>query len=79
MRRDEFLELLEMFVSQKWMNHETYNNFIRGFGNNFEAFNEIDAVTFITQLVKAGLNQNDILDAVIEKVNTGNNQRVNIK
>ena len=51
------------------MNHETYNNFIRGFGNNFDDFNEVDSVRFISMLVKVGLNQTDILDAVIEKVN----------
>lgn len=36
MRRNDFMDLLEMFVAEGWVNHETYNNFIRGFGNNFE-------------------------------------------
>jgi len=70
MQRTEFLNLLNMFVSEGWSNHETYNNFIRGFGNNFDAFSDTDSVNFISLLVRAGLNQADILDAVIEKLNT---------
>lgn len=66
--RFDFLDLLDMFVSTNWQNHETYNNFIRGFGSNFDEFTDQQAVRFVKALVGAGLNQVDILDAVIEKV-----------
>ena len=69
---NEFSELLELFVDQKWQNHETYNSFIRGFGSKFEDFSDLEAINFISLLVKAGLNQVDILEAVIEKVLASN-------
>ena len=53
-----------MFVNEKWENHETYNGFIRGFGIKFEDFTDEEAVNIISLLVKAGLNQEDILEAV---------------
>ena len=40
MTRAQFIHLLEMFVSESWENHDTYNSFIRGFGNSFEDFSE---------------------------------------
>lgn len=72
--RFQFLDLLEAFVMEKWSNHETYNTFIKGFGHEFENFSDVQSVKFISLLVQAGLNQSDILDAVIEKV--GSSKRV---
>lgn len=72
---NEFSDLLELFVEHKWQNHETYNGFIRGFGVKFEEFSNQEAVNFISLLVKAGLNQGDILEAVIEKVNASLNKQ----
>ena len=40
MTRAQFIHLLEMFVSESWENHDTYNSFIRGFGNSFDDFSE---------------------------------------
>ena len=68
MTRLEFLDLLELFVSEDWQNHETYNSFIRGFGEAFDDFNAPQASRFISLLVDAGLNQRDIFEAVLEKV-----------
>lgn len=79
LRRDEFIRLLELFVSENWQNHETYNNFIRGFGNNFDDFTSQQSVRFIQNLVNAGLNQEDILEAVIEKVIADDNSRTSIE
>lgn len=56
MSRVNFIKLLELFVQNEWKNHETYNDFIRGFGNEFDQFNQIDSVRFIQLLVQAGLN-----------------------
>ncbi len=47
MPKREFLKLLDLFVNENWQNHETYNNFIRGFGNNFDTFNKAESVRFI--------------------------------
>lgn len=64
-----FMDLLEIFVTEDWKNHETYNSFIRGFGNSFDKFGARDSVRFVQNLVEAGLNQLDILEAVIDKIN----------
>ena len=40
MYRDKFNDLLEMYVNESWENHDTYNSFIRGFGNSFDDFSE---------------------------------------
>jgi len=66
--RHDFLDLLDMYASTNWQNFETYNGFIRGFGSNFDKFSEREGVRFVKALVGAGLNQIDILEAVIEKV-----------
>lgn len=71
MSRWQFLRLLNLFVDEDWQNHETYNSFIRGFGSQFEEFNNEESVKFIKSLVKVGLNQQDILEAVTEKVLSG--------
>ena len=68
-----------MFVGENWQNHETYNGFIRGFGIKFEDFTDEEAVNIISLLVKAGLNQEDILEAVIEKVLASTNKLSNGK
>ena len=75
MNRSQFINLLEMYVNESWENHDTYNSFIRGFGNSFDDFSEQHMVKFVTLLGKAGLNQQDILEAVIEKVNSSADRR----
>lgn len=67
-RNDKFLDLLNMFVKEGWYNAQTYNSFIKGFGEGFDDFNDTQATKFISLLVQAGLNQTDILEAVIDKV-----------
>ena len=67
-RNDKFLNLLNMFVKEGWYNAQTYNSFIKGFGEGFDDFNNTQATKFISLLVQAGLNQTDILEAVIDKV-----------
>lgn len=47
MKRDEFIALIEMFAQEEWSNHETYNNFIKGFGEDFDKFSSEHCVTFI--------------------------------
>ena len=76
--RDEFIRLLELFVNENWENHETYSNFIRGFGKNFDDFSSQQSVRLIQSLVNAGLNQEDILEAVIKKVIADDNSRTRI-
>lgn len=65
MHRGNFIGLLKTFVDSQWRNNETYNTFIRGFGNDFEKFNDEQAVKFVSLLVQANLNQADIIDAVV--------------
>ena len=84
LRRDKFLNLLDMFVQEEWKNAQTYNSFIKGFGESFDDFSDVQATKFVSLLIKAGLNQVDILEAVIEKVmantdtRTPNNAKVNM-
>lgn len=68
LRNDKFLNLLDMFVKEGWYNAQTYNSFIKGFGEGWDDFNDVQATKFISLLVKAGLNQIDILEAVIDRV-----------
>ena len=68
LRQDKFLNLLKMFVDESWYNAQTYNSFIKGFGEGFDDFSSVQATKFISLLVKAGLNQIDILEAVVDKV-----------
>ena len=35
MSHNQFLDLLEAFVDQKWKNHKIYNSFIKGFDSEF--------------------------------------------
>ena len=74
-RQDNFLNLLELLVRCNFSKLETFNSFIRGFGNNFDDFAVDNAIRFIDLLVQAGLNQVDILDAVIEKFNSSKSNR----
>ena len=67
MNPQTFLALLNMFVDEEWSNSETYNTFIRGFGENFDDFTPKQSVNFARLLVTAGINQSDIVEAVIEK------------
>lgn len=70
LRREQFLDLLEVFVRENWRNADTYNRFIDGFGVGCEQFPPQQAARFISLLVQAGLNQVDILDEVINKTVT---------
>ena len=56
LRQEKFLNLLNMFVDEGWENAQTYNSFIKGFGEGFDDFSEVRATQFIALLVKAGLN-----------------------
>ena len=84
LRNDTFLKLLNMFVKEGWYNAQTYNSFIKGFGEGFDDFNDTQATKFISLLVQAGLNQTDILEAVIDKVlsnekrNTSTSNKINL-
>ena len=64
---DQVNRLLNIFVSENWQSHQTYNGFIRGFGNQFEEATVPQSIEFIKLMVEAGLNQIDILDAIIDK------------
>lgn len=75
MQRIYFLDLLEMFVSNNWNNSQTYNSFIMGFGESFDEMSDSQAVRFIELLTRAGLNQVDILEAVIDKVINSKDRR----
>ena len=66
--RNEFLDLLAIYVRERWVSSTTYNTFIRDFGDSFDHFHDYQAVKFAQLIVRAGFNQVDIVDAVIEKV-----------
>ena len=70
MVKGEFLNLLDLFVEEDWKNHETYNSFIRGFGNEFDNFTPLQSARFVHSLASAGLNQTDIFEAVLDKINS---------
>ena len=40
LRRTKFLDLLQMFVGEQWKNAQTYNAFIKGFGEGFDDFSD---------------------------------------
>lgn len=40
LRRSKFLDLLEMFAGEQWKNAQTYNAFIKGFGEGFDNFSD---------------------------------------
>ena len=44
---DSINRLLGVFVSEGWQNHQTYNGFIRGFGNQFENATVPQSIEFI--------------------------------
>ena len=71
MRRSDFLDLLAFYVDQDFDNNDLYNNFIVGFGNKFADFQEAEAIRFLDSLYEAGFRQEDITEAVVEKVLDG--------
>jgi hypothetical protein len=45
-----------------------HDSFIKGFGQNFDAFTDSEAVNFCESLSVLGLKQEDIYKTVLEKV-----------
>lgn len=45
-----------------------HDSFIKGFGQNFDNFNEYELISFCESLAIIGLKQEDIFKSVLEKV-----------
>lgn len=64
----ELNNLMEKYSRIESRDIDAYNNFISSFGENFHSFNETDLVKFTQYLVNIGMSQEDIFEAVIERI-----------
>lgn len=65
---DKFLDLYRLYCNANWRDTDLHDSFIKGFGQNFDNFNEYELISFCESLAIIGLKQEDIFKSVLEKV-----------
>jgi len=60
--------LTELYKRTDSRDENSFNSLISAFGTNFHDFNELQLVAFTRFLAHAGLNQEDIFEAVVERM-----------
>ena len=52
---NNFVDLYKVYCNSNWRNSDLHDSFIKGFGQNFEAFSDTEAVSFCESLALLGL------------------------
>eukprot|EP00352_Strombidinopsis_acuminata_P003566 CAMPEP_0176389280 /NCGR_PEP_ID=MMETSP0126-20121128/38252_1 /TAXON_ID=141414 ORGANISM="Strombidinopsis acuminatum, Strain SPMC142" /NCGR_SAMPLE_ID=MMETSP0126 /ASSEMBLY_ACC=CAM_ASM_000229 /LENGTH=214 /DNA_ID=CAMNT_0017758003 /DNA_START=47 /DNA_END=691 /DNA_ORIENTATION=+ len=65
---DKMPKLTELYKRTDSRDENSFNSLISAFGTNFHDFNELQLVAFTRFLAHAGLNQEDIFEAVVERM-----------
>ena len=52
---NNFVDLYRIYCNTNWRNSDLHDSFIKGFGSNFEAFSDSEAVNFCESLSVLGL------------------------
>jgi len=66
----EFCDLFRIYANSNYQSNDIYNSFIRGFGTNFDSFNEFQLVNFCGSINQIGLRQEDIFKTVTDRIIT---------
>ena len=74
----QLVKILEKFSSHGWMQSDTYNAIIKGFGENFSKFSSRELAHFCKALAHAGLGLPDVFQAVIGKISEPDGVRKNL-
>jgi hypothetical protein len=52
---NSFIDLYRIYCNSNWRNSDLHDSFIKGFGQNFDAFNDNESVNFCESLATLGL------------------------
>ena len=61
---------MEKYSSHGWMIADTFNTLIEAFGKQFDKCSYREMASFSSSLGKVGLNQGDIISAIIDRIDT---------